>query len=139
MADTEPVHIEDADWEIWGKLVKSWAMGENRVDPKGPANDYHIPYSLDQMKEQMTKAGMKGFVIPDRVKAVQFIPYNSGVLVIKLAPKQMIKAGEDAVATMDRYPLPAFYDRVYGKGLDPNDHQRLHNERVGDYTIRACA
>jgi hypothetical protein len=140
---TAPVVIADNDWETWGKLIKSWATRENRVNPGGPSDQYPIPQTVDEMKAQMTAAGMKGFVIPPRIKAVHFVWYNSEVLVIKLAPKKMITDGEDAVQAAPNYPLAPFYDRVYGHPLPlipPGpERQRLHDERVGDYTIRACA
>lgn len=139
--DTEPVVILDADWETWGKLVKTWATGDNRVNPGGPVDQFPIPKTVQEMKEQMMVAGMAGFIIPDRIKAVHFVPYNYEVLVLKLAPKKMIEAGEAGVGALPRYPLPGFYADVFGATEVPTtiDKQKLHNQRVGDYTIRACA
>ena len=140
---TEPVVIADGQWEIWGKLIKTWATGDNRVNPADPANPFPIPKTVDELKAQMTLAGMTNFVIPPRIKAVHFVPYNNEVLVLKLAPKQMIVDGEAAVQALPNYPLADFYGRVYGHPLPlipPGaPRQQLHDERVGDYTIHACA
>jgi hypothetical protein len=137
----EPVVIADNDWETWGKLVKSWATRENRINPGGPPDEYPVPESLDAMKEQMTRAGMKGFVIPPRIKAVHFVWYNAETLVLKLPNKELIKASEAALGGGAPYPLPAFYDDIYGKAhnIPQQDKQKRNDQRVGDYTIRACA
>jgi hypothetical protein len=135
--NTEPVFIGPTEWEVWGKLVKSWATGDNRVNPNEPP--IPVPRTVQEMKDQMFAAGMKDFHIPARIKQVQFVPYAYDVLVIKLAPKQMIVDGENYVTTAIKYPLPDFYDDHYQKPLPPTDNRRLHDQRVGDYTIRACA
>jgi hypothetical protein len=40
------------------------------------------------------------------------------------------------------YPLPPFYKRLFN-GIDPvipeDERFRVHAERIGDYTISACA
>ena len=39
--------------EVWGKLVKTWATGKNYLDD---GNDYPLPTTIEQFKEQLAMA-----------------------------------------------------------------------------------
>ena len=138
------------NWTNWGNLVKSWASGENRVGkqftgmPPGAAPP--IPQSRDELIQQCKDADV-GMVIPDRVKAVQFIQANEETLLIRLPAKPMLLDSEQAIrANIQDYPLPSFYHEFWATGpsllpptLTPDNVMTFHADRIGDYTISQCA
>lgn len=129
--------VEITNFERWGKLVKTWATGTNRL---GDGNDYPIPTSLEQFKQQLTAAQV-GATIPERVKAVQFVQANGETLLIRLPPKEGVENSERELEAGGNYLLPPFYRRIFG-GADPvvadGDKLKFHAERIGDYTISNC-
>lgn len=129
--------VEITNFERWGKLVKTWSTGTNHL---GDGNDYPVPISLDQLKEQLARAQV-GATIPDRIKAVQFVQANGETLLIRLPPKEGVEDSERQLQGGGSYVLPPFYKRVFG-GADPNvaegDKLKFHAERIGDYTISNC-
>jgi hypothetical protein len=136
----DPLVIRDEDIEKWGLLVKSWATGVNKLEDGGA---YPIPQSLQELKDQMTAAGMTGFVIPPRIKAVQFSQYNLEVLYIRLPPKVLIEENEQKLRDGAPYVLRSFYKRIYvdqggPANIPQNEKLKVHAERIGDYTMSAC-
>ena len=134
----DPVIVAETDYEKWGNLIKTWATGDNRL---GDGYSYPLPQSLDELKAQLTQAGIN-MTIPPRSKAVQFVQYNLEVLALKLPPKEMILDSEQKLDGGAPYPLPAFYNDIFN-GAAPNIPQpvkrKVNAQRIGDYTIRACA
>jgi hypothetical protein len=135
----DPVVIRDEDIEKWGLLIKTWATGVNKL---GNGGAYPIPQSVQELKDQMTAAGMTGFVIPPRIGAVQFSQYNLQVLYIRLPPKAAIEENEQKLNGGAPYVLRSFYKRIYDQGgpgnIPQNEKLKVHAERIGDYTMSAC-
>ena len=132
--------IEISDEILWGKLVKSWATGENYVNPGQPA--IPLPRNLTELHKQTTAIGLT-VRLPSSNTGLAFVQYSSEVATIKLPPKDMIE-GTEAVLTQQNgtYEIPKFYDDFYAKTLQISDvEQRMnfHAARIGDYAIRNCS
>ena len=50
--------------ERWGNLVKTWSTGKNYLDDD---NEYPIPTTVDEFKEQLAKAQVF-MTVPERFK-----------------------------------------------------------------------
>src|ERR1700726_1682216 len=125
--------------ERWGNLVKTWSTGKNYP---GDDNEYPIPQSVDEFKEQLAKAQVF-MTVPERFKQIKFVAQEQGTIGGRLPPKVMIADSEERLSQPGAtYPLPPFYKRLFN-GIDPvipeSDKFRGHAERIGDYTISACA
>jgi hypothetical protein len=124
--------------ESWGRLVKTWATGKNYV---GDENEYPLPSTIDEFKEQLAKAQVFANV-PEWAKQIRFVSSNDDEIVVRLPPKVMIEDSEAILAKPGgTYPVPDFYKRIF-KGVDPvisdEDKLRVHAERIGDYTVSVC-
>ncbi len=130
----EPAMV--TNYEQWGKLVKTWATGDDYVQ-NGKA--YERPTTLPRLIEQMNDAGV-GPVIPSRITSIQLVQVDMNTLVIKLPPREMIKAAEAHLQTGGAYRFPQFYSRVFNSvpTVPPGDGMKVHAERIGDYTITLC-
>ena len=131
-----------ANWDRWGKLVKSWATGENRL---GDGNSYPVPRTLDEFTQQCALAQV-GANIPQNVKALAVVTYDSSTLVLRLPPKDLVEASETMLRNGGAYPVPDFYAPAFGKpqGTAPqfasvDEALAFHDRRIGDYTITHCA
>jgi hypothetical protein len=125
--------------ERWGNLVKTWSTGHNYLEDD---NEYPLPETVDEFKEQLAKAQVF-MTVPERFKQIQFVPQPSDTIVVRLPPKAMIADSEERLNSPGAtYPLPPFYKRLFN-GIDPvipeDERLRVHAERIGDYTISACA
>ena len=131
--------LQVTNHERWGKLVKTWATGTNYLDDD---NVYPLPETMEEFKEQLAKAQVFA-TVPDRFKNIRFVKQEQDTITVKLPPKVMI---EDSEALLNQpgatYPLPPFYKRLFN-GMDPvipeGEKFKVHAERIGDYTISACA
>ena len=120
-------------------LAKTWATGTNYLEDD---NVYPLPETMDEFKEQLAKAQVFA-TVPDRFKHITFVKQEQDTITVKLPPKVMI---EDSEALLNQpgatYPLPPFYKRLFN-GMDPvipeSEKFKVHAERIGDYTISACA
>src|SRR4051812_2315178 len=144
---TELVKIADnhANWVNWGKLVKTWATGNNYLNDQ---QDYTIPQSLDAFRAQLTQANVS-MTIPAWVEQIQFIMDDGKTLTVRLPSKGMIEDAEahlKAITDANRlavYPLPQFYGAECW-GVQPQNAFNLHTmlefhcERIGEYTINNC-
>jgi hypothetical protein len=119
--------LQVTNHERWGKLVKTWATGNNYLEDD---NEYPLPVTMDEFKEQLAKAQVFA-TVPERFKQIQFVSSDQETILVRLPPKPG--------AT---YPLPPFYKRLFN-GIDPvipeDEKFRVHAERIGDYTISICA
>ena len=125
--------------ERWGQLVKTWATGNNYLEND---NEYPIPESVDEFKAQLAKAQVF-MTVPERFKHIKFVAQDHDTIVVRLPPKMMIADSEELLNKPGAtYPLPPFYKRLFN-GIDPvipeDEKFRVHAERIGDYTISACA
>ena len=125
--------------ERWGKLVKTWSTGKNYLEDD---NEYPVPETVEQFKEQLAKAQVFA-TVPERFKHIQFVTSDNETLLLKLPPKVMIEDSEAMLSEQgSTYPIPPFYKRLFN-GIDPvipeDEKFKVHAERIGDYTISNCA
>src|SRR5262245_44751898 len=131
--------LQVTNHERWGKLVKTWATGVNYMDDE---NNYPLPETMEEFKEQLAKAQVFA-TVPERFTKIEFVSSEQDTILVRLPPKVMI---EDSESLLNKpgstYPLPPFYKRLFN-GLDPvipeEERLRVHAERIGDYTISVCA
>jgi hypothetical protein len=131
-----------ANWDRWGRLVKTWATGENRLKD---GNEYPVPRTLQEFKDQCARAQV-GLTLPEEVKAFAVVAYDPHTLVLRLPPKERIEESEAHIQKGGGYPLPDFYAPCFGKeaGTPPGFASvdavlAFHDRRIGDYTIALCA
>ena len=109
----------------FGKKVIKWAL-EPETRPK----------SLAEFAAQTT--GIIEQPFPAHIKAVQFVQSNKEVLLIRLAPAEIVQDTLDRLKTATgKYPLPKFYDEYFTQGLH-TDQREFFEFRVGDYTMAQC-
>jgi hypothetical protein len=96
--------LEISDEILWGKLVKSWATGENYIMRGRPAPP--IPRTLAELLAQAADIGLR-ILFPDGMVGLEIIQYSGQTVVIKLPPKSMVEATEaEFEATDVVYPMP---------------------------------
>src|SRR6202011_632356 len=125
--------------ERWGNLVKTWSTGKNYL---GDDNEYPIPESVDEFKEQLAKAQVF-MTVAERFTQIKFVAQEMDTIVVRLPPKFAIEDSEERLSQPGAtYPIPPFYKRLFN-GIDPvipeDEKFRVHAERIGDYTISYCA
>lgn len=135
---TEPVNMIPVNYENWGKLVKSWATGEDYLQD---GHHYPVPENLDVLRQQLRMA-QTGLELPARIQNLQVVRGRSDTLLLRLPPADLIKASEQRLETQD-YSLPAFYGAAYdGQAATPLPDRaarlQFHAQRIGDYTIANC-
>lgn len=133
------------DYLNWGRLVKTWATGDDHV---GDGKPYPRPGNLEEFKRQTLQAKC-GVVIPDGVTKLVIVQGDSDTLVLRLPSAEMIDATERQIQELaaDRsgapYPLPGFYLDAWGsypqKTFDRDELLMFNDRRVGEYTINNCA
>ena len=131
--------LQVTNHERWGKLVKTWATGKNYLEDD---NEYPLPTTMDEFKEQLAKAQVFA-TVPERFKQIQFVSSDQETILVRLPPKVMIADSEALLNEPGAtYPLPPFYKRLFN-GIDPvipeDEKFRVHAERIGDYTIAICS
>ncbi len=131
--------LEISDDILWGKLVKSWATGNNYITPGRPAPK--VPRTMEELLAQTADIGLT-ISFPDGMVGLAVIEYSSDTAVIKLPPKSMVEETEAELKAGAKYPMPRFYDDFYGTTLPPPNSQKdlldLHAARIGDYSVRNC-
>lgn len=123
----------------WGKLIKSFATGNNYIVPGGPA--LPVPRTLQELKDLCVTVGLQ-VEIPDYHKGLVVIQLSEEVFSMRLPPKTMIEEMEAELEADGNYTMPDFYDEFYDKTLTlPTIDKKLdfHAVRIGDYSIRMCA
>ena len=68
--------------ERWGNLVKTWSTGKNYLDDD---NEYPIPTTIEEFKEQLAKAQVF-MTVPERYTKVQFVEQHMDTVVVRLPP-----------------------------------------------------
>jgi hypothetical protein len=123
----------------WGKLVKSWATGNNYFDPSKPAPP--IPRSREELITQAAAVGVT-IKFPDDQVGFAIMQYSPQTVTIKLPPKAMVEATEAQLKQGGAvYPMPPFYETFFNTplpNLNTSDLLDLHAARIGDYSIRNC-
>ncbi len=69
--------------ERWGNLVKTWSTGKNYLEDD---NEYPIPQTVDEFKEQLAKAQVF-MTVPERFKQIKFVAQDMDTIVVRLPPK----------------------------------------------------
>ena len=137
--------LDITNWENWGKLVKTWATGEN-AGPNRVNNGtlYPWPTTIADLVNQMTTAGTGGAGSAAKYLAVRFVQMSDTLLIIALPSKQDILDAEakiNGIVPPDYYTVAPFYKADCGnvelKCTYAND-MRFNNERVGEYVISYC-
>jgi hypothetical protein len=124
-----------SDPYVWGKLVKSWI--------KGTATK---PGNITELKAQMSAVGLATDAnhIPASITGLAILDYDKHLLMIRLPPKDLVEASEQTFGTpAGAYPLPSFYDAFYvnaarRNNMTPEERKKLHDARIGEYTVNSC-
>lgn len=129
-----------SNMERWGKLVKTWATGENRLED---GRQYPIPRTLDEFKQQCANAQV-GLYVPDRITAMAVVTYDEHTMVLRIPPAALIRESEAHLET-GGYMLDAFYAEAFGRDQEtwpqldtPEARKAFNDRRIGDYTITNC-
>ncbi len=94
------------------------------------------PKSLAEFVQQTN--GIIEHPLPSYIKAVQFVQPNLEVLLIRLAPAEMIQDTLTRLETATgKYPMPKFYEEYITHGKHQNQKE-FFEHRVGDYSISNC-
>jgi hypothetical protein len=121
---------EGPRYDLWGQLVKKWAR-----------NAVKRPETVDELIEQCKAEGVT-IKIPKRYygNKIQYAEANENTLLFRLPPPTLTADAEVWLPQGGDYPLPAFYKRIF-QDVDPiiPDKKKLHDERVGDYSMGNCA
>jgi hypothetical protein len=133
------------NYEVWGKLVMTWATGNDYVnDPNNPGAYNTPPADIAGFAAMLSKVGV-GATLPARYKYVDYAQSTDDTLVIRLPEKSVITGVVTQLANQGTiWALPAFYETEFGaQQMDPatpTQHKLdLLAMRVGDYTIGVCA
>jgi hypothetical protein len=133
---------KDIDAEAFGKLLKTWATGNNTYLQDG--NSYPLPQSLQELKDQM-KAAHAG-TIPASFTSVRFVSIDENKLTIRLPPKAEIEQAETELNQANLrlsgvYPLPSIYAEMWFPDAAFRDRSmiaKFHNQRIGEFTTLFC-
>ena len=119
-------------FDLWGALVKRWAKGEQPH-----------PKTVDELMQQCKEAGVL-IKIPDRYhkNPVKFAQADENTVLIRLPPAELVKESEQILKVESNgYRLPPFYKRIF-QNVNPvipvADRLKVHNERIGDYSMSNC-
>ena len=134
----EPVNMVPVNYENWGRLMKTWATGEDYVKN---GHEFPVPQTLDEVRWQLA-AAQTGLELPARIQCLQVVVGRSDTLLLRLPPPDLVKGSEARLAAED-YALPAFYNEHYdGQAptplADKAARMRFHAQRIGDYSIANC-
>jgi hypothetical protein len=133
-----------------GKLIKTWALGEDRVKNGGVY--LPKPRTLDEFcrmlkdanaaQEADIKAWRDSF--GPQFKKIKFMQTTPDTLCMRLPMKEMVVAKEAELKAGKAYSLPAFYGPGFFSGAAQKAPSPAaaaldaHDERVGDYSIAQC-
>ena len=147
--------IQITNWDNWGKLVKSWTLGENRlpdlfVDGDGmPLDVIPAPADIEDFKAQCDRA-LIGLTLPANFTHLTVMKQTKDMLVLKLPPADLVRDSEEHLGKNGNYMLPSFYSDFLQrrsedepKSADPfvvAQHRaaNFHTCRTGDYVIQLC-
>jgi hypothetical protein len=122
----------------WGKLVKSWALGENLLQPGSPPPP--IPRDLAEFRRICHDDYKIDMDIPENLGFAVALP-GQNVFILKLPPRDKLRESHATLGSLEAYPIPKFYNVAYGvpelivHGMSIED---FHACRVGDYTLSFC-
>ena len=91
--------LQVTNHERWGRLVKTWATGTNYLDDD---NDYPLPTTMDEFKEQLAKAQVFA-TVPERFTQIKFVSSDQETILVRFdlsaaavlqAPVQRPRSGD---------------------------------------------
>ncbi len=142
--------VAQARFETLGKLVKTWATGEDYVRIGGVADPARFPKpqnggkaELEKLQRQFDLAGVN-LRIEGRFSKLVVVQEGAETLVLRLPPAESIKRQEQHLEQPGAaYPLPSFYEDAItvtgNQSLDTvEDRLAFELKRIGDYTISNC-
>ncbi len=138
MTDIEMLTV--GNYDVFGKLIETWAIGEDRVND---GKSYlPRPTNMDELKEMLIRAGAAA-TIPNRYTTFSFAQSTDSNLVIRLPEKNILLSVENDINAGGTWQLPAFYLEDFGaRNIDSNasvdDKLQLLAMRIGDYTVGNC-
>ena len=126
----------------FGKLMKSWATGNNyfKDDPTSPLRNGvpPLPRTMADFVKICTDAGAD-VTVPPEITGLEFIQYSSNTFVIKLPPKDLVEKSEALIQSGGAYPIPPFYDEFFTlPTMDTDTKMRFHAIRTADYICGQC-
>ena len=123
--------IADRGHQKYGELIKKWA----RDKKSRPAN-------LAEYKKALLAADIEG-IFPTGENELQELNIIEGVasrLDVRLPPPHLIDESEYYLAQDGNdYPLPKYYEDVFGGPPNITNKLAFHAARIGDYTVSNCA
>ncbi|MEJ1157904.1 hypothetical protein [Prosthecomicrobium sp. N25] len=142
--------LEITNYEQLGKLTKTWALKQDRVQNGGVY--LPKPKTLEEFLAMLVKAGATTKANCDawlasfqgKMKKIRFVQSTESTLVVRLPMARMLKESEKWLEEGGYYKLPGFYSPDFFDGAPeepkqgPGEAMRLHAERIGDYTIAQC-
>ncbi len=90
--------LQVTNHERWGNLVKTWSTGKNYLDDD---NEYPIPETVDEFKEQLAKAQVF-MTVPERYTQIKFVAQDMDTIVVRLPPKLVIEDSEERLSQAGR-------------------------------------
>jgi hypothetical protein len=130
-----------ANMERWGRLVKTWATGEDRL---GDGKSYPVPRTLEEFKQQCALAQV-GLYLPARINALAVVTYEKNTVVLRLPPADLIRESEAHLADGNEYLIDGFYAAAFERDKEiwpklggPDQKRAFNDARIGDYTISNC-
>jgi hypothetical protein len=156
------------DYEQLGKLIKTWALSEDRILATDkdktiiknanngqlvPIEEF-LPYPADNFNRFCDLLVKSGAVLRAHMdewrlhgpqhQTVKFVQTTDNTLYIRLPMAQMVREREAGFKTGTDYPLPPFYSDTFFAGaqfVDPptlDKKEKAHRKRIGDYTLSQC-
>jgi len=125
--------IGDNDWEIWGKLVMTWAQDRTKW-----------PRDVADLNRQMTACGIKGQFDTGQFQNVALAqaPDATTIQIFLPTAQAIARATQNLKQPGTRWTLPGFYSRdaFDGAAVDVKeaDNLKFLAERIGDYAIGQC-
>jgi hypothetical protein len=137
----ETVVGEGPRFDLWGRLVKTWATEVDHV--KNGGTFLPPPKTITELEQQCTAAGVN-IKIPDRYRnnPIQYAQADENTMLIRLPPAALVNDSAEKLSQPgNNYPIPAFYKRIFqmvNPVIPHEDKERVNSERIGDYTIANC-
>jgi len=159
----QKITIGRNDYPAWGKLVKTWATGQNYIDHVMTETDpvptteeqplkYPKPRSFEEFWDQCAQAriglvyddGNYTPVLRDDGIGLIVLQGDADVFVLRLPPREILLEYEKRFLAGGTYEFPPFYSTVFGTEPLPSQYDTkvkrmtIHADRVGEYTLNTC-
>jgi hypothetical protein len=95
--------LQVTNHERWGRLVKTWATGVNYLEDE---NNYPLPETMEEFKEQLAKAQVFA-TVPERFTKIEFVSSEQDTILVRIAAEDDDR-GLRVVAQQARLDLSRF-------------------------------